>query len=53
MWKEVIISPSGIWIRSGTAYICLLTHGALVVRKFPVVPELMQAKCFELITGVK
>ena len=38
MWEEVIISPSGIWIGSGTAAICLSTNGTSLVRKFPVVP---------------
>ena len=43
----------GIWIGSGTAAICLLTHGESVVRIFLIVLESVQEICFGLITGVK
>ena len=43
VWVEVITSPFGMRIGKGTATICLLVHGLVLVRKFPVVPESAQA----------
>ena len=40
---DVITSPFGMRIGKGTATICLLVHGLVLVRKFPVVPESAQA----------
>ena len=39
MCVEVITSPFGMRIGSGTATTCLLVHGLVLVKKFPVVPE--------------
>ena len=50
VWVEVMTSPLGILIGRGTATICLLVHGLVLVRKFPVVPESAQADSVTFVT---
>ena len=41
---DVMTSPFGMRIGSGTTTVCLLVQGLVVVKKFPVVPESAHAE---------